>query len=85
VPTYLIRAVDPSDRNSNGRNAVIVTAPTEGEARELADANAPNGETRVRPGWVATRIADSEESTVLWVQGNVVVPEADGRAVHRGA
>lgn len=85
MPTYLIRAVDSSDRNSNGRNAVIVTAPSEGEARELADANATNGETRVRPGWEATRIADSEESTVLWVQGNVVVPDADGRAVHRGA
>lgn len=84
MPTFLIRAVNPSDRNSSERNAVIVTAPSEGEARDLAAANAPDGETKVRPGWVATRIADSEENTVLWVQGNVVLPGDDGRTVYRG-
>jgi hypothetical protein len=71
---YLLRAhyQKQNERNSSGVHAFIVDAADETEARALALAAAPTGESKPKPAWEAVPLADVP--TPIIVQGNVIVP-----------
>jgi len=69
---FLLHAREAHDRNSSQMNSCLVEAATEQDARDAAQAAAPNGEVRVRDSWVATNLGAGEfpdDRTVCWFQG----------------
>jgi hypothetical protein len=53
---YLLQSTHDFDRNSSGRNAVIVSAADETAARAAAIAAQPDGETMCHPSWRVTEL-----------------------------
>lgn len=82
MATYLFRSTQPHDRNSNGINAVLVSAATEGLARQLLAEVAPAG-TQVPESWPGVQIAATElppamiptgQRPIVLIEGNAVLP-----------
>jgi hypothetical protein len=81
MPLYLLYADKLHFRNSTGRNAAIVNAATPTAAATLAQANAPDGETKNVASWAVAEIAATltagaqlPASNVIWLQGQVAEP-----------
>jgi len=82
MATYLFRSTQHHDRNSNGVNAVLVSATTEGLARQLLAEVTPAG-TQVPESWPGVQIAATDlpagmiptgQRPIVLIEGNVVCP-----------
>jgi len=65
---------------------VIVNGSDESAARAAAIDASPNGETRVREGWLALQLSASDLADgagPLWIEGNVIAPGELSRGGHR--
>ncbi|MGD2132785.1 MAG: hypothetical protein PVI23_08330 [Maricaulaceae bacterium] len=76
---YLLYAAQPQDRNSTGRNAVLVDAADEASARTAAAAAAPDGETANVEAWAALELASAAGAPFpvegyVWLSGDVAEP-----------
>jgi hypothetical protein len=68
--TFLIYATEQNQRNSTGRNAVLVSGASESAARAAANDNAPDGETKVRPSWTAMELTGADDlDAPIWLYG----------------
>lgn len=69
---FLLYRTRPEDRNPSGLQATLVNAADAATARALANADAPNGSTKVPASWSALDVSTLAANQVVWLEGDAV-------------